>query len=110
MAGVRLVEAHPGQAASTLKPDSLDAPAPTSVSDSARSAEMAQMMTAPGHAMAHGEYVHQDVGRDAAPVQHEMRDHDEKPVYTCPMHPEVKSDTPGTCPKCGMTLVKKERK
>jgi P-type Cu2+ transporter len=25
--------------------------------------------------------------------------------YTCPMHPEVRSDHPGTCPKCGMTLV-----
>ena len=24
--------------------------------------------------------------------------------YTCPMHPEVRSDTPGSCPKCGMTL------
>lgn len=29
-------------------------------------------------------------------------------VYTCPMHPEVVSDKPGKCPKCGMTLVKKE--
>ncbi|MFZ6013895.1 MAG: SPW repeat domain-containing protein [Bacteroidota bacterium] len=27
-------------------------------------------------------------------------------VYTCPMHPEVKSDKPGKCPKCGMDLVK----
>lgn len=27
--------------------------------------------------------------------------------YTCPMHPEVHSDQPGKCPKCGMTLVKK---
>ncbi len=25
--------------------------------------------------------------------------------YTCPMHPEVHSPTPGNCPKCGMTLV-----
>ena len=26
-------------------------------------------------------------------------------VYTCTMHTEVKSDVPGKCPKCGMTLV-----
>jgi Cu(I)/Ag(I) efflux system membrane fusion protein len=26
-------------------------------------------------------------------------------VYTCPMHPEVRSSTPGNCPKCGMPLV-----
>jgi protein SCO1 len=24
--------------------------------------------------------------------------------YSCPMHPEVKSKTPGSCPKCGMHL------
>ncbi|WP_439654549.1 copper-transporting P-type ATPase [Spiribacter halobius] len=24
--------------------------------------------------------------------------------YTCPMHPEVVSDSPGECPKCGMAL------
>ncbi len=29
-------------------------------------------------------------------------------IYTCPMHPEVISDKPGKCPKCGMNLVKKE--
>lgn len=25
--------------------------------------------------------------------------------YTCPMHPQVMQDAPGTCPFCGMTLV-----
>ena len=34
--------------------------------------------------------------------------HDSAPadgaVYTCPMHPEVRQDRPGHCPKCGMVL------
>ena len=25
-------------------------------------------------------------------------------TYTCPMHPEIRQDQPGDCPKCGMTL------
>ena len=25
-------------------------------------------------------------------------------VYTCPMHPEIREDHPGSCPKCGMAL------
>jgi Cu+-exporting ATPase len=25
-------------------------------------------------------------------------------TYTCPMHPEVREDKPGSCPKCGMAL------
>jgi hypothetical protein len=29
-------------------------------------------------------------------------------TYTCSMHPEVKSDKPGKCPKCGMELVKQD--
>src|SRR3954468_21407695 len=28
--------------------------------------------------------------------------------YTCPQHPEVVQDVPGTCPKCGLKLVPKE--
>ena len=30
-------------------------------------------------------------------------------VYTCPMHPQVKSDRPGNCPICFMKLVKREQ-
>ncbi|SPZ92614.1 Cation efflux system protein CusB precursor [Sphingobacterium multivorum] len=29
------------------------------------------------------------------------------PTYTCPMHPEVTSNKPGKCPKCGMELEQK---
>ncbi len=28
--------------------------------------------------------------------------------YTCPMHPEVVQDQPGSCPKCGMNLMPRE--
>jgi Cu2+-exporting ATPase len=36
-------------------------------------------------------------------MQHE---HQHKQVkYTCPMHPEIIQEGPGTCPLCGMTLV-----
>lgn len=31
----------------------------------------------------------------------------DKVQYTCPMHPEVISDKPGSCPKCKMDLIKK---
>lgn len=30
--------------------------------------------------------------------------------YTCPMHPSVKSNSPGACPICGMALIKVEQK
>jgi hypothetical protein len=32
----------------------------------------------------------------------------QKVTYTCTMHPDVKLDKPGTCPKCGMDLVEME--
>ena len=31
----------------------------------------------------------------------------EADVYTCPMHPQIEQDKPGSCPICGMDLVKK---
>ena len=36
-------------------------------------------------------------------------EHGEHVTYTCPMHPEVVSDKPGQCPKCGMNLVPKKK-
>ena len=33
--------------------------------------------------------------------------HDSGHVYTCPMHPEVEQQGPGSCPKCGMALEPK---
>ena len=32
---------------------------------------------------------------------------DESAIYTCPMHPEIEQQGPGTCPKCGMALEPK---
>lgn len=49
---------------------------------------------------------------DASPMQY-MGGVQEKPasrpvaagtIYTCPMHPEIRQDHPGSCPKCGMAL------
>ncbi|MGZ5283497.1 MAG: heavy metal-binding domain-containing protein, partial [Bacteroidia bacterium] len=33
------------------------------------------------------------------------KDGEHQHTYSCPMHPEVISDKPGKCPKCGMDLV-----
>jgi Cu+-exporting ATPase len=41
------------------------------------------------------------------PEKYTKKKADVKEIYTCPMHPDVKSDKPGKCPKCGMKLVKK---
>jgi Cu+-exporting ATPase len=33
----------------------------------------------------------------------------ESAKYACSMHPDVTSDKPGKCSKCGMELVKKNK-
>ena len=42
----------------------------------------------------HDEGVETDASAEAAETQN----------YICPMHPDVQSDKPGECSKCGMTL------
>jgi hypothetical protein len=71
----------------TLRPDDFDAPARISVAEAAKAA---------GRSTSH----------DAAPAV----DPSGATIYSCPMHPEVTSTTPGTCPKCGMTLVERKKK
>src|SRR4051812_37359649 len=54
-----------------------------------------------------GAKAQEELGRSPAVTEHEQN----KVQYTCPMHSDVVLDRPGTCPKCGMTLVlKKESK
>lgn len=51
---------------------------------------------------------HSDSGKHAHPTSHNSdSDHKKKSgdnMYTCPMHPEIRQDHPGSCPKCGMAL------
>ena len=44
---------------------------------------------------------------DQATESNELEVHarrNETDLFICPMHPEVKQDGPGSCPKCGMAL------
>ena len=51
------------------------------------------------HRGAHHAMPVQIVGKPAA------RKGSARSQYTCPMHPEIVQDGPGSCPKCGMALV-----
>lgn len=43
-------------------------------------------------------------GHDSMSAEPDSRDPQAKKVYSCPMHSQVKSGKPGSCPKCGMPL------
>ncbi len=46
--------------------------------------------------------------QQASGSQHAVTD-SQAVVYVCPMHPDVTSNKPGKCPKCGMELEKKNK-
>jgi len=59
------------------------------------------VMVYTGVLFANGEHKHGETAGQSAP--------DETPKaekYVCPVHSDVRSDKPGECPKCGMTLKK----
>ncbi len=45
-----------------------------------------------------------DPARYLTPKAEQLESQAAGTVYVCPMHPEVRQDGPGTCPKCGMAL------
>lgn len=86
--------------AATLRPDAFDAPAPAAVAEAAKASAGGG---GAGHAMSEVESHRESAPASAAP---RGATGDQSTVtYTCPMDPEVRSTTPGKCPKCGMTLV-----
>ncbi len=91
----------PEQPAKILSPDALDSPAASSVQDAERAETIAQGESHAGHG---GTYTHVDVGRETPASAAQPHQHG---VYVCPMHPEVTSNGPGTCSKCGMALVER---
>ena len=42
---------------------------------------------------------------EAMPNNHSLSDHKPGTVWTCSMHPQIRSDKPGSCPICGMDLI-----
>lgn len=48
------------------------------------------------------------IAPDAVASGHDHHQHADGAVFTCPHHPDVVRDKPGTCPKCGMDLVPKK--
>jgi NADH-quinone oxidoreductase subunit J len=40
-----------------------------------------------------------------AAIKNDEQDPMQETTYTCPMHPEIKQNQPGICPKCGMNLI-----
>jgi len=58
----------------------------------------------------HGMHQHGDMKHDEHAEDTTAASEKTSVEYACPMHPEVKSDKQGKCPKCGMELVESKDK
>ncbi len=53
----------------------------------------------PASVVNHSKHEHGNSNHD-----HSKMEKESSGTYTCPMHPEIREDAPGSCPKCGMAL------
>ena len=86
--GMFLVEAEPEETDESMAHDAMDGAAHDMSS----------------HAMEPTESEAQAMGD--TPMEHARKHQD--PTYICPMHPQIISDGPSSCPICGMDLVEKK--
>jgi hypothetical protein len=103
LATLALAACSPGPAPVATSPNDPSNPrAPEGASPLAPANQPAE---APGGAHDHG---HMHGAPNAAGAGSAAPSPGQAVVYTCPMHPEVTSPSPGQCPKCGMNLVPKK--
>ncbi|NHZ87072.1 MAG: HAD-IC family P-type ATPase, partial [Planctomycetia bacterium] len=62
-------------------------------------AETAHACCSPAAGEDHSKHDHSKMKHDHSKMKKESSG-----TYTCPMHPEIREDGPGSCPKCGMGL------
>src|ERR1700722_17445671 len=63
-------------------------------------ADPARFLAEPTHAPASSAHEHSPHPAAPLPAKPAL----EGAIYTCPMHPQIRQDHPGTCPICGMAL------
>ena len=109
-ASPKAMEARPIRPSPALRPEAQDSQktqTPLTTPDTSRSA--------PGHMheMQHGAKLPEVPSQTQpapAPAAVLPAEQETGTTYVCPMHPDVIQTKPGSCPKCGMKLIKKELK